>query len=97
MQKKIFEILLPTALTVGLIWTVLELTPKSALLSLTILYLKLVSLSIMVSTRATTRGKTGKTIVLPGFCRIGGRGCTLFVLPSLWRSCLPKVYCGGPE
>jgi hypothetical protein len=29
-----------TALTVGLIWTILELTPKSALLSLTILYFR---------------------------------------------------------
>ena len=38
MPKKIFEILVLTALTVGLIWTILELTPKSALLSLTILY-----------------------------------------------------------
>ena len=37
MQKKNFEILVQTALTVGLIWTILELTPKSALLSLTIL------------------------------------------------------------
>ena len=35
--KKKFEILELTALTVGLIWTILELTPKSALLSLTIL------------------------------------------------------------
>ena len=35
--KKFFEILVLTALTVGLIWTILELTPKSALLSLTIL------------------------------------------------------------
>ena len=38
MQKNFFEILVLTALTVGLIWTILELTPKSALLSLTILY-----------------------------------------------------------
>jgi len=38
MQKKFFEILVQTALTVGLIWTILELTPKSALLSLSILY-----------------------------------------------------------
>ena len=35
--KKIFDILVQTALTVGLIWTILELTPKSALLSLIIL------------------------------------------------------------
>jgi hypothetical protein len=40
MQKKFFEILVLTALTVGLIWTILELTPKSALLFLTILYLE---------------------------------------------------------
>ena len=39
MQKYFFEILALTALTVGLIWTILELTPKSALLSFTILYL----------------------------------------------------------
>ena len=38
MQKKIFEILVQTALTVGLFWTILKLTPKSALLSFTILY-----------------------------------------------------------
>ena len=31
MQKKFFEILVQTALTVGLIWTILELTPKSTL------------------------------------------------------------------
>ena len=31
-----------TALTVGLIWTILALTPKSALLSLTILYKSLI-------------------------------------------------------
>ena len=30
MPKKIFEILVLTALTVGLIWKILELTPKSA-------------------------------------------------------------------
>ena len=35
MQKKIFEILVQTALTVGLFWTILKLTPKSALLSFT--------------------------------------------------------------
>ena len=38
MQKKIFEILVQTALNVGLFWTILKSTPKSALLSLTILY-----------------------------------------------------------
>ena len=36
MQKNFFDILVLTALTVGLIWTILELTPKSALLSLNI-------------------------------------------------------------
>ena len=36
--KKFFDILVQTALTVGLIWTILESTPKSALLSFTILY-----------------------------------------------------------
>ena len=44
MQKKKNEILVLTALTVGLIWTILELTPKSALLSLTILYCALYAL-----------------------------------------------------
>ena len=38
MQKTIFEILVQTALTVGLFWTILKLTPKSALLNFTILY-----------------------------------------------------------
>ena len=38
MQKKKFEIVVQTALTVGLFWTILKLTPKSALLSLTILW-----------------------------------------------------------
>ena len=40
MQKKFFEILVQTAFTVGLFWTILKLTPKSALLSFTILYLE---------------------------------------------------------
>ena len=40
MQKKNFEILVQTALTVGLFWTILKLTPKSALLSFTILYFR---------------------------------------------------------
>ena len=40
MQKKFFEILVKTALTVGLFWTILKLTPKSALLSFTILQTK---------------------------------------------------------
>ena len=40
MQKKFFEILVQIALTVGLFWTILKLTPKSALLSFTILYEK---------------------------------------------------------
>ena len=39
MQKMFFEILVQTALTVGLFWAILKLTPKSALLSFTILYL----------------------------------------------------------
>ena len=38
MQKKFFEILVQTALTVGLFWTILKLTPKSALLYFTILH-----------------------------------------------------------
>ena len=33
------QILVQTALTVGLFWTILKLTPKSTLLSFTILYL----------------------------------------------------------
>ena len=40
MQKNFFEILVQTALIVGLFWTILKLTPKSALLSFTILYLE---------------------------------------------------------
>ena len=46
MQKNFFEILVQTALTVGLFWTILKLTPKSALLSFTILYLDLIEFSI---------------------------------------------------
>ena len=38
MKKKFFEILVRTALTVGLFWTILKLAPKTALLSFTILY-----------------------------------------------------------
>jgi hypothetical protein len=38
MQKFFFEILVQTALTVGLFWTILKLPPKSALLSFPILY-----------------------------------------------------------
>ena len=38
MQEFFFEILVLTALTVGIIWTILKLIPKSALLPLTILY-----------------------------------------------------------
>ena len=37
MQKIFFEILVQIALTVGLFWTILKLTPKSTLLSFTIL------------------------------------------------------------
>ena len=44
MQKNNFDILVQTALTVGLIWTILELTPKSALLSFTILQYKVTNL-----------------------------------------------------
>ena len=40
MQKKFFEFLVQAALTVGLFWTILKLTPKSALLSFTILQLR---------------------------------------------------------
>ena len=38
MQKIFFEILVQAALTVALFWTILKLTPKSTLLSFTILY-----------------------------------------------------------
>ena len=51
MQKIFFEILVLTALTVGLIWTILELTPKSALLSFTILYTGPISSSSQVDNR----------------------------------------------
>jgi hypothetical protein len=37
MQKKFFEILVQTAFFVGKIWTIQKITPKSALLSLTIM------------------------------------------------------------
>ena len=40
MQKKNFEILVQPASTVGLFWKILKLTPKSALLSFTILYFR---------------------------------------------------------
>ena len=38
MQKNFFGILVQTALIVGQFWTIEKITPKSALLSLTILY-----------------------------------------------------------
>ena len=38
MQKIVFDILVQTASIVGLFWTILKLTPKSTLLSFTILY-----------------------------------------------------------
>ena len=53
MQKKIFLILVQTALNVGLIWRILKLTSKSALLSLTILYI---------------RAKLGNLIVVKTIC-----------------------------
>jgi len=43
--------------------------------------------------RAATTGKTAKTQVLPGICGIEREGGT----PVIWRSCLPKIYRGGPE
>ena len=46
-----------------------------------------------------TRDKTSKTMVLPGFFKIecgGGNGGTTVMWLSLWRSCLPKIYHGGP-
>jgi hypothetical protein len=49
--------------------------------------------------RAATGGKTPKTKVLPGFCRIegaGGSGGTLVMWPLMWRSCLPKIGRIGP-
>ena len=42
MQKIFFEILVQTVLTVGLIWTILELTPKSALHYRPYLYFRMV-------------------------------------------------------
>ena len=50
--------------------------------------------------RAATRGKTGKTTVLPIFFGIevgGGSGDTPMWWPPMWWSCLPKIYDGGPE
>ena len=38
MQKNFFEILVQAALTVGLFWTILKSTPKSPLLSFTLLH-----------------------------------------------------------
>ena len=49
MQKKIFDILVQTALTVSLFLTILKLTPKSALLSFTILYFE----DILIETNRT--------------------------------------------
>ena len=49
--------------------------------------------------RATTRGKTSKTVVLPGFCGIergGSSGGMQVMGPLLWQSCQPKIYGGGP-
>ena len=41
---------------------------------------------------AAKRGKTAKTAVLPGFCKIecSGNNCSAVV----WLSYLPKIYCG---
>ena len=54
--------------------------------------------------RATMRGKTMKTLVLPGFCKIersvGGSSGSGGMLPVMWPpllgSWLPKNYCGDP-
>ena len=56
MQKIVFEILVLTALTVGLIWTILELTPKSALLSLTILSNRLILFGSFVRMGGPVKG-----------------------------------------
>ena len=46
----------------------------------------------MITFRATTRGKTAKTAVLPGFCKMkcgdGSNGDVMAVLPA---------YHGGPD
>ena len=43
------------------------------------------------------RGKTGKTAVMPRFCREEhGGGGTLVMWSPLWMSCLPKIYRGNP-
>ena len=49
--------------------------------------------------RAATGGKGGKTMVLTWFSGIvlgDGSGGTLLMWPPLWRSCLPKIFFGGP-
>ena len=47
MQRNFFEILVQTALTVGLFWTILKVTPKSALLSFTILYYEIINKTLV--------------------------------------------------
>ena len=53
MQKKNFEILVQTALTMGLFWTILKLTPKSTLLSFTILYLEYYQVTLIYTVFAS--------------------------------------------
>ena len=55
------------------------------------------SLKRSLNSRASTKGKTGKTKVLPGFCGIEHGGGTPVMWMPLWGSCLPKIERGGPE
>ena len=43
------------------------------------------------------RGKTSKATVLPGFWVVEHGGSMPEMGSSLWWSCLPKIYDGGPE
>lgn len=47
---------------------------------------------------AAMRGKTAKTVVLPGFFKIECGGCSNNLVAAsavVWLSCLPKIYCGS--
>ena len=51
------------------------------------------------SISTATRNKIRKTAVMPGFCvkECGSSSTPEMLLPPLWRSCLAKIYCCGPE
>ena len=66
-----FEILVQTALTVGLFWTILKLTPKSALLSFTILYARVLGSVFRMKFRVLSR-EFESIETSPGFARLLG-------------------------